>query len=95
VRSTRALEGGVTIDSTGKPVAPVAAALLSPANEASVGTLTPTLTWTVASQELLSMLRYQVQIAKVSTFKSLLWNAGTLSDSTTIPAGGLGRGPSP
>jgi hypothetical protein len=81
---------GVTIDSTQKPVAPGAVTLLSPSNEASVGTVTPTLTWTPGSKDGLSMLGYQVQISKVSTFASLLWNAGTMSASYTVPAGVLG-----
>lgn len=81
---------GVTIDSTQKPAAPVAATLLSPSQGASVGTVTPTLTWTSGSKEALNMLQYQVQISNVGTFANLLWKTGTMSASTTVPSGVLG-----
>jgi hypothetical protein len=81
---------GATIDSTQKPLAPIAATLLSPANEAAVGTVMPTLTWTSGVKEGLNLLKYQVQIAKVADFKTLVWNTGTMSTSYTVPAGVLG-----
>jgi hypothetical protein len=95
IQGTLGLAGassGVTIDSTKKPTAPMPATLLSPSNEASVGTVTPTLTWTAGSKEALNMLRYQVQISKVSSFASLLWNAGAMASSYTVPSGVLGTG---
>jgi hypothetical protein len=82
--------GGLTVDSTIKPQVPAAPLLLAPVNGAATGTVMPTLVWTTADSAALSMVQYQVQIAKVPTFASLVWNVSTTSRSYTVPAGVLG-----
>ena len=42
------------------------------------------------SSETLSMVQYQVQISRVPTFGSLLWNVATVSPSYAVPSGVLG-----
>jgi len=76
----------VTVTVTAPSAAPVAPSLLSPANSARPGDLTPTLLWTPG----VAGVTFEVQVSDSKVFSSLLLNAaGVTGSSITVPASTL------